>query len=157
MKILIVTACGAKKNPRPLPAYKLYKSARIKAVYNRRSGCDMGILSAEYGLVRAHDVIEPYERLMDEERAEELAPFVAEKLKEYDCIIFFKGGARKAYLSCIKAACKKAGRTLVALGYANMGGINDLPKATYLAKREKFGDLSKIEHLDVWDFSIQSK
>ena len=150
MKILIVTACGAKKNPSPMPAYKLYKSARIKAVYNRRSGCDMGILSAEYGLVRTHDVIGPYERLMDEKRAEELAPFVAEKLKEYDCIIFFKGGARKAYLSCIKAACEKIGRTLVALGYANMGGINNLPKVTELVKQARWKDILKIENVEIY-------
>jgi hypothetical protein len=156
MKVLIVTVCGAKKNPRPMPAYKLYKSARIKAVYNRRSGCDMGILSAEYGLVRAHDVIEPYERLMDEKRAEELAPFVAEKLKEYDCIIFFKGGARKTYLSCIKAACKKIGRTLVALGYANMGGINDLHKVIELIKLRRYSEIPRIEHAEVYEFDVKS-
>ena len=50
---------------------------------------------------------------------------VAKKLENYDCIIFFKGGARKAYLHCIKNAAQKAGKPLVTLGYANMGGIND--------------------------------
>ena len=145
-----MTACGAKKNSEPKLAYKLYKSARIKAVYNRRSGCDMGILSAEYGLVRAHEVIEPYERLMDEKRAEELASSVSENLQSYDCIIFFKGGARKSYFSCINAACDKARKTLVTLGFANMGGINDLPKVIELAKQGKWTDIIKIENVNVY-------
>lgn len=150
MKVLIVTACGAKKNPGPMPAYKLYKSSRIKAVYNRRCGSDMCILSAEYGLVDVHKTIKPYERVMDERRAEELVPLVAKKLKSYDCVIFFKGGARKAYLSCIRAACDKAGKTLVTLGYANMGGINDLPKVTELAKQARWKDILNIENTEIY-------
>lgn len=149
MKVLIVTACGAKKNPGPMPAYKLYKSSRIKAVCNRRCGSDMCILSAEYGLVDAHKTINPYERVMDERRAEELVPSVAEKLKSFDCVIFFKGGSRRAYLSCIRAACKKARRTLVTLGYANMGGINDLPKVIELIKHRRYDEIPKIEHAKV--------
>lgn len=153
MRVLIVTACGAKKNPRPMPAYKLYKSSRIKAVYNRRSGNDMCILSAEYGLVNAHKSIKPYERVMDERCAKELVPSVAKKLKNYDYVIFFKGGAREAYLSCIKAACRSAGKTLVTLGYANMGGINDLPQVIEFAEREEWGEIHKIRHADTHKFS----
>ena len=149
MKVLIVTACGAKKNPGPMPAYKLYKSSRIKAVYNRRSGFDMCILSAEYGLVNAHRTIKPYERLMDERRAEELVPSVAEKLKNYDCVIFFRGGARKDYFFCIREACKRAAKTLVVLGYANMGGINDLPIAIELIKQRKYEEIAKIIHAEI--------
>ena len=153
MKVLIVTACGAKKNPGPMPAYRLYKSSRIKAVYNRRCGSDMCILSAEYGLVNAHKTIKPYERVMDEQRAEELVPSVTKKLKNYDCVIFFKGGAREAYLSCIKAACRRAGKTLVTLGYANMGGINDLPQVIEFAEREEWEEIHKIGHADTHKFS----
>ena len=35
-KISIVTACGNKKQEIPLPAWQLYASPRIKAVYNGR-------------------------------------------------------------------------------------------------------------------------
>jgi len=150
MKVLVVTACGAKKNSTPMPAYKLYKSARIKAVYNRRNGCDMAILSAEYGLVGVYKTIKPYERVMDERRAKELAPSVAKKLQGYDCVIFFKGGARKSYFSCMRAACDKARKTLVTLGYANMGGINDLPKVTELANQAKWKDILKIENVEIY-------
>jgi len=139
MRILVSTACGAKKHHSPLPAYRLYKSSRIRAVYNRRNGLDMCILSAEYGLVDAQRIIKPYERVMDDKRAEELVSGVAQKLQTYDCVIFFKGGARKHYLSCIQAACDKAGKPLVTLGYANMGGINDLPKV--------INSISKSKHL----------
>ena len=152
VRILVATACGAKKNPRPMPAYKLYKSTRIKAVYNRRSGCDMSILSAEYGLVGAHEVIGPYERVMDEQRARELIPSVAEKLKSCDCVIFFKGGARKAYLSCIEAACQKAGKALVSLGFANMGGINDLPEVIKLVRQRRLEEIQKINHATIYKF-----
>ena len=154
MNILIMTACGAKKDPRPMPAYKLYKSTRIKAVFNRRSGCDMAILSAEYGLVRAQKVIEPYKRVMDEQRAKELVPSVAQNLKEYNCTIFFKGGARKAYTSCIKAACENAGRTLVTLGYANMGGINDLPKVIEFVRQNRWVEIQKIGHAEIYNYKF---
>lgn len=126
-RIALITACGAKKRSQPMKAYKLYRSPRIKAIHNRRANTDMYILSAEYGLVGAHEEIEPYDRVMDEQRAQELVPFVAKKLKIYNYVIFFKGGARKAYLNCIRAACNKARKTLVTVGFANMGGINELP------------------------------
>ena len=40
-KVCVVTACGKTKRDVPLPARKLYKSARITAVHNRKSDCDM--------------------------------------------------------------------------------------------------------------------
>jgi hypothetical protein len=150
MKTAIVTACGAKKNPVPMSAYRLYKSSRIKALYSRCGSSDMYILSAKYGLVNAHEVIDPYERFMDEQRAKELVPSVAKRLREYDYVIFFKGGARKAYFSCIRAACNKAGRVLVAFGYAHMGGINDLPKILKSLHEKEPAALSDIEHLKVF-------
>lgn len=149
MKVLLVTACGDKKNSGPMPAYKLYKSSRIKAVYNRRCGSKMCILSAEYGLVDAHKTIKPYERVMDEQRSKELQPSIAKKLQSYDCIIFFKGGARKAYLSCIRAVCEKTGKILVTLGFANMGGIKDLPLIIELLHKKKLDEISKIEHVNI--------
>lgn len=148
-KILIVTACGAKKATIALPAYKLYKSSRIRAVYRRRGNSDMCILSAEYGLIDAQEVISPYNRLMDQKRACELVNSIANKLIDYEFVLFFKGGARKIYSSCIEAACRKAGKTLVMFGYANMGGINDLPRILAALQENGIGILTETEHLKV--------
>ena len=60
-KVCVVTACGKTKRDVPLPARKLYKSARITAVHNRKSDCDMYILSAKHGLIPSEKVIEPYD------------------------------------------------------------------------------------------------
>jgi len=152
LRILVVTACGISKKDQTLPAYELYKSARIKAVYNRCNGCDMAILSGKYGLVDAFEFIRPYEQLIDEQRAQELVPYVAEKLRNYDCVIFFKGGARKPYISCISNACEKTATTLVVLGYANMGGINDLPDVIQLAFQQSWKQIGKIGHAEICQF-----
>ena len=109
-KSALIAACGAKKREKPMEAYRLYRSSRIKAVYNRRGDCDMFILSSEYGLIGAHQIIAPYERIMDEARTIELLPSVVEKLQSYDNVIYFKGGARKAYLYCVEEACRRAGK-----------------------------------------------
>lgn len=148
--IALITACGAKKHSQPMEAYKLYRSPRIKAVYNRRDNTDMYILSAKYGLVGAHEAIEPYNRIMDDERAKELVPSVAEKIEIYDYIIFFKGGARKSYLNCMKEASNKARKTLITLGFANMGGINDLPQIIDFANRKKWSKILEIEHTEIY-------
>ena len=101
--IAIVTACGNKKESVPLPAYKLYKSSRIKAVYNRRQNHDMFILSAEHGLIPAEKVIAPYNRLMaehfnvtDDER-KELTP-IAKRPKFNVQIRWAVSELRKAHL-----------------------------------------------------------
>lgn len=126
LKILIVTGCGVSKHSEPMEAYKLYKSSRIKAVYNRKQGCDMCILSAKYGLVDAEKVIGPYEKVMDEKRASELMPSILEKISKYDYVILFKGGTKQIYQKCIENACKIAEKPLIQFGYAHMGEINKL-------------------------------
>ena len=125
--IAIVTACGNKKESVPMPAYKLYKSARIKAVYNRRQNHDMFILSAKHGLIPAEKVIAPYNRLMDEQRCDELIPHVAESLKKYDTVVYFKGGSGSPYKRCMAEACGMAGVKLDDFGDKIMQGIGDLP------------------------------
>ena len=68
-RIAVVTACGRGKKNYPTKAYKLYKSSRIKAVYNLKNNTDMYILSAKYGLIHADEVIEPYDEVMTEDKA----------------------------------------------------------------------------------------
>ena len=128
MKYAVITACGNKKNSLPLPAWQLYKSPRIKAVYNRKGNHDMYILSAKYGLVNAEQIIEPYNRIMDDARCDELLPEIKKIVEKYDVVIFFKAGARKLYEQCILKSCEMANVRVISFGFGFMGGINDLPK-----------------------------
>ncbi|NJE42788.1 DUF6884 domain-containing protein [Thermococcus sp. GR6] len=130
IKVALVTACGAKKENTPQPAGKLYKSSRIRHLYRRSKelGLPFYILSAKYGLVNADTVIEPYDKVMTPERAAELLPQVREVIKNFDLIIFYKGGARKEYRELIEKACKETGTRLISFGYGNMGDIRNLDK-----------------------------
>ena len=149
-RIALITACGEKKRTNPMEAFQLYRSSRIKAVYNRRGDCDMFILSAEYGLIEANQIIAPYERILDEARAVELIPSVAKKVQDFDNVIFFKGGARKVYLLCVEEACRRAGKKLVTLGYANMGGINDLPNIIAFVDQSNWEKIQEVDHAKVY-------
>lgn len=136
-KICVITACGNKKENIPLPAWKIYKSPRIKAVYKRASNEDMYILSAEHGLLRAEKIIKPYNRLLDKERVEKLLPEIESIIKNYDKIIYFKAGARKLYEECLSTACKKMGVEMISFGFGFMGGINELESRISKARGNK--------------------
>ncbi len=136
-KICVITACGNKKEIIPLPAWKIYKSPRIKAVHKRTSNEDMYILSAEHGLLPAEKIIDPYNRLLDKERVEKLLPKIESVIKKYDKIIYFKAGARKLYEECLDIACKKMGVEMISFGFGFMGGINELESRINEAKARK--------------------
>ena len=138
MKIALITACCAKKLHHPAPAINLYRSSRIKAVYNRSNGADFYILSAEYGLVPAQKIIEPYNTIMTPQRAKELAPKIAETLKGYDVVVFYRAGARKEYLKCIAKACRNAKVKLIVIGYGQIGDINKIPQIIKQLKSGNF-------------------
>ncbi len=127
-KVALVTACGGKKEDRKLPAGKLYKSARIRYLYKRSKelGIPFFILSAGYGLISGDEEIEPYEAVMTEKRCGELLPTLLSRLKEFDVIVYYRGGARKEYLNCIEKAAELLGKELVVFGYGNMGDIGKL-------------------------------
>ncbi|WP_268544030.1 DUF6884 domain-containing protein [Candidatus Nitrosotenuis cloacae] len=137
MKISVVTACGNKKADIPLPAWQLYNSPRIRAIYNRKGSHDMFILSAEYGLIPAEKIIAPYNRIMDEKRAQELIPYLKEVIKDYDVIVYFKAGARRLYEQCLEKACQESGVKLVSFGFGFMGGINELDSKIRMAEEGK--------------------
>jgi hypothetical protein len=127
--ILVVTACGRKKHSRPMPAWELYKSSRIRAIRNmvqKYGFAHFAILSAKYGLVDVDQVLSPYEQTMTDQQSKRLFPKISIKLQRYDCVVFFRGGARKEYFNCIREACKRAQTTLIVFGYGIMGGINGL-------------------------------
>lgn len=151
-RILIVTACGGKKQNEAMPAWKLYKSPRIRAVYNRTMGHDMCVLSSKYGLIKADKVIRPYEAIMDEERAKKFVKQATKMINRYDYVVYFKGGARKEYLDCIKEACQNAGKTLIVLGYANMGGINDIPRVLQQVEKGDLNNIWRTKHVEIIKF-----
>lgn len=137
MKVCVVTACGNKKESIAMPAWKIYKSSRIKAVYNRKGDHDMYILSAEHGLLPSEKIIEPYNRIIGEQRCQELIPKLKPILENYDAVVFFKAGARNLYEKCLKSACNESNVKLISFGFGFMGGINELEEKINKAERDR--------------------
>ncbi len=127
-KIVLITACGNKKEKGPAPAWKLYKSSRIRHLYKKSKelGIPLYILSAKYGLVFAEEVIEPYDMIMEEKRCKELIEQIKLVISKYNAIIFFKGGSRKVYKNCLEKVVNELNKKLVVFGYGNMGDIGKL-------------------------------
>ena len=128
-KVVLITACGGKKEEKPTVAGELYKSARIRHLYRRSKELKLPffILSAEYGLISGDEVIEPYEAVMDAERCRKLKRQIVEVLKAFDAVVYFRGGARKDYYECLKEAAEEAGVEFYSFGRGNMEGIRELP------------------------------
>ncbi|NVM21362.1 MAG: hypothetical protein HWN68_06240 [Desulfobacterales bacterium] len=124
--IMVATSCGKGKRDGIWPACQLYKSPRIKALCNRITDYPFYILSSEYGLVRRDKRIETYDRVMDQERADYLAPQVGSVIKNYDFVVYFKGGARQTYVQCMKLASDKYKVPIAFVGHRNMGDINEI-------------------------------
>lgn len=127
LKILVATACGAKKRPGKHKAVDLYLSPRIRAVYNRRSGCGMAILSSKYGLVDSQEIIENYEEILTVERYRILLPQVIDYVKRYDVIVYFKAGVSSIYFELINEASRIAKRSILHFGYGFMAEVNKIP------------------------------
>ena len=125
-KICIVTACGNKKHDKPMRAHQIYKSSRIKEVYHLKMDKDMYILSAEHGLLFSEKIIKPYNRIMDESRAEELVPHLIPTITKYDTVIYITTDDTNLYEQCLKDVCEKAGRKMISLEYNSMDDINNL-------------------------------
>ena len=140
--ILLITACGSKKENKSLPAGQLYKSSRIRYLYKRSKELNIPffILSAKYGLVNSEEVIEPYEEIMTYERCnllKEKIKQVLQKLKP-KVVIYYKGGARKEYLECIKSICNELNIPIKPFGFQIMGDIHKLKEVLDNARRELF-------------------
>ena len=141
MKVLLATACGAKKNKGKMPAIDLYKSSRIKAVYNRRDGADFAVLSAKYGLLYSDRIIKDYEQVLDSKGVNKLKSQVIEFIDKYDLIVFFKGGSREEYRDLIKQASEAINKPLILIGNRNQ---EDIGKIEELLLKCTIGDLEKI-------------
>jgi len=138
MKVLLATACGAKKNKGKMPAIDLYKSSRIKAVYKRRDGADFAVLSAKYGLIYPDKIIKDYEQILDFKGVKKLMPQVTEFINKYELTVFFKGGSREEYRELIKRASEATNKPLVLIGNRNQ---EDIGKLEELLVRCTKGDL----------------
>jgi len=125
IRVALATACGNKKREGDWPAHELYLSPRITALYWRKGNFPLYILSARYGLVHSEQVISSYQQVMDYERARELSAQVADVMRPYDWLVFFKAGAREEYASCIRLAATLSSVPVVLIGYAFMGGLQD--------------------------------
>lgn len=126
MKVLLATACGAKKNKGRMAAIDLYKSSRIKAVYNRRGGADFAVLSAKYGLIYHDKILKDYEQILDSKSSKKLLPQIINFIRPYDIVIFFKGGSRLEYRELIKEASVAINKPLILIGNRNQEDIGKL-------------------------------
>jgi len=132
MCVIVITACGRAKETKPLLAWRLYKSPRIKYLKTKANnlGVDLYILSAKYGLIHSEEIIESYEAIMNSRTCKQLLPHILAKLEDINpsVVIYYKGGARREYFECIRKACELLNIRLLFFGYANMGDINKLDK-----------------------------
>jgi hypothetical protein len=74
---------------------------------------------------------------MSRERALELAPGVANVMKEFDAWVYFKAGARSEYSGCIKKAGEMSGVPVALLGFANMGCLHECVRIAELLREGK--------------------
>ena len=127
-RIVLITACGNKKEEEPTIAGRLYKSPRIRYLYKKSKelGLDFYILSAKYGLISGDEIVEPYDQVMDKAQCEKLKSKIRDVLKNFDIIIYYKGGARKEYLECLEMIAKELNKKFETFGYGNMGDIGKL-------------------------------
>jgi hypothetical protein len=151
-KVALATACGAKKREGDWPLYLLYKSPRVKALYGRKAAFPLLILSAEYGLVDCHEVRASYDRLMDLERAEQLAPAVAEVMERYDCLVFFNPQTPREYRLCLERACDISGVPVAFVGWWPLGGLEECLLVAQELSRGKLPDHG-IKSLDLYGVS----
>jgi len=126
--VVLITACGNKKEEKPTIAGKLYKSPRIRHLYKKSKELRIPfyILSAKYGLVSGDEMIEPYNEIMSEKKCKKLERQLVEILKNYDKVIYYKGGARKEYYNCLEKIAKKLNKKFISFGYGNMGDIRKI-------------------------------
>ena len=127
-KIVLITACGNKKENKPIEAGRLYKSSRIRHLYKRSKELDIPfyILSAKYGLVNGDEIIRPYNQIMDEEQCSKLEDQIKKVLENFELVIYYKGGTRKEYYICLEKITKKLNKKFISFGYGNMGDIGKL-------------------------------
>ncbi|WP_297522154.1 DUF6884 domain-containing protein [Thermococcus sp.] len=127
-RIIVITACGNKKNPQPGPAWRIYRSSRIKYLHKKSQelGYSFYILSGKYGLIPAEKHIEPYDEILSEEKIKKFLPHVIKILEHYDIVIYYQGGARSIYRSLIQTAALSLNKDIIVFGYANMGDINKI-------------------------------
>ena len=132
-RVILVTACSSKKADKPSPAMYLYLSTRIKQTREiaREFNIPLYILSAKYGLICGHTVIEPYETVMTEKQMMLKLPETINKLRilkdrGLETVVYYRAGARKSYESLLYLAAKYTDVEFVSVGFGNLGGLQEL-------------------------------
>jgi len=115
MDTLIISCC-APKLERPAPAIELYQNRVFNLIRNTPDldqRFQVFILSALYGLVPAHQMLEPYDQMMDDDRVRELTDCSVAPLwlRESPGRVFVYGGER--YRHVVKDWSTKMRRRLV--------------------------------------------
>lgn len=135
--IALATACGERKRQGHWPLHLLYESPRVKALYSRKGNFPLYILSAEYGFVDCEEVRASYDRRMDLNRAEQLAPQVAEAMGGFDWVVFFNAQTPREYAFCLERASDICGVPVAFIGWWPLGGLNEcLLVARHLSRGE---------------------
>lgn len=137
--ILLVTYCSrAKKRISKAPAHELYLGPWIKALYKLSQvyGIPFSILSAKYGLLKAEEEIEYYDKKLSLNEIECHSDLISKQLaaSQVSEVIYY--GNSKNYNQCIEKACEKAGiklhilpkseKTKKILGFATLAGLSEL-------------------------------
>ena len=104
-RVALATACGKQKRHGEWPMHLL--------------------LSAEYGLVHCDEVRASYDRRMDSERAEKLAPLVAEVMRRYDWLVFFNAQTPLEYARCLERGSDICGVPVAFIGWWPLGGLDE--------------------------------
>ncbi len=148
---LVMMACSGSKLSREAPAIDLYQGVMFQTLRTHRcpeDDLDVVIVSAEHGLLADNDVVEPYDRQMDDARAAELiaAGFPEDFYFEgepYDAVMLAGGEAYRKVMRSYVEAMKEFGAIAPdAIIEETTGGIGDqrAQLGSFLAARAHLKD-----------------
>jgi hypothetical protein len=115
--LIYCTYCSAEKHPskKPIAAIDLYKSTRIREVYQMASKANLPffVFSGKHGLIASHQPVAWYDHLLQKEASSAHAEFLAKQIQSFNisAIHFFSNFPENdpnlhTYIDCITAACK---------------------------------------------------
>jgi hypothetical protein len=108
-KIAIITACSKRKLPYSAPAGEFYQGQFFKAVkkFAAAHQFDLYLISAKYGLISEHTIIEPYNiKLSGKKQIQYIRkiaePIMTDLLCEYDRILILAGSTTSSVLNAFQ-------------------------------------------------------
>lgn len=137
---MVIISCGAAKiqTVEPIQAWKLYCGGHYKSMLNLavRLSPEVYILSAGYGLLKANDLVLPYDRKMDNARAKFFKDW---KMCQFNGHSLLPVTYEKAILGTVQSVIPKGLRMGKRVQYANQKAaslpilvdLSLLPNGTY--------------------------